>query len=155
MLRCYALILCCYPSTLVRDSIMLQYDITYLHQPLNENLWLHPHCRSASGKWWESDFSFVVYEISIVVYKKFGYYEEKKNVIYQGKYSPLLVSLVTTNTIKSEIKYGLSTEYQFVQTTLITNLAALHIMVNLCWLWRNVLEYRTVFYCGKSLIRLC
>ncbi len=37
----------------------------------------------------------------------------KKIVVYQGKYCPLLVSLVATNTIEWEMKYGLSTEYQF------------------------------------------
>ncbi len=43
------------------------------------------------------------------------------------------------------MKCGLSTEYQFVvQTTLTTDLVALYIMVNWCWLRRNVLEYRTV-----------
>ncbi len=35
MLRYYALMLCCYPSTLVHDGVMLQCYITCLYQPLH------------------------------------------------------------------------------------------------------------------------
>ncbi len=43
MLRCYKMMLRCYPSTLVRNGTTLQYYVTYLYRPLHYSLLITQH----------------------------------------------------------------------------------------------------------------